>query len=79
MDNPTFKQYVNEEKNDFSKWIKDIFKDDDLADKLLKTTDKKETVALILMKLLKEQTVSSGTIFKLICYPLLKDKIKVKE
>ena len=79
MDNLTFRKYVNEEKNDFSKWIRDIFKDEELANNLLKTTDKKEMLALILMKLLKEQGEYSGTILKFICYPLLRDKTNIQQ
>ncbi|MGV8150851.1 MAG: immunoglobulin-like domain-containing protein [Candidatus Woesearchaeota archaeon] len=34
MDDNTFKQYVNEQKNDFSNWIKDVFLRNDVAEKI---------------------------------------------
>jgi len=76
MGNITFKDYVNDKKNDFSEWVKNKLNDNELAAQLLKAKDKKETEAVILTKLLKEETTEKN-ILKFICYPLLKDKTKV--
>lgn len=42
-----FKYHVNEEKNDFSNWIRDVLKDEKLAKTLLKTKTKNTTVKKI--------------------------------
>ena len=75
MGNNVFKRYVNDKKNDFAEWIKTSLNDHELASQLEKTQDKNETEALILTKLLKEQT-SEKHILKFICYPLLRDHVK---
>ncbi|MFH1209875.1 MAG: hypothetical protein V1663_03740 [archaeon] len=40
MNNETFGYHVNNEKNDFGNWIRDILKDDYLADEITKTKNK---------------------------------------
>lgn len=49
MDDSTFRHHVNDSRNDFSTWIKDVFKDTKLANKLLKVKSKEE-----LKKILKK-------------------------
>jgi len=48
MTDDIFKHHVNEMKNDFANWIKDIFKEEKLAKELFKTTDKDKTQIIIL-------------------------------
>lgn len=48
MDDDVFRHHVNETKNDFAIWIKDIFKEEKLAKELLKTTDKDKTQIIVL-------------------------------
>ncbi|MBS3174375.1 hypothetical protein J4440_00670 [Candidatus Woesearchaeota archaeon] len=43
MPDSIFKSHVNNYKNDFSKWVKDIFKEDFLAEELKKTDNQIET------------------------------------
>ena len=55
MSDEEFSFHVNDEKNDFSKWIKDVFGDEELAKKLMRTTDKKETQLIILKHLIEQR------------------------
>ena len=48
MTDDIFKHHVNEMKNDFANWIKDVFKEEKLAKELFKTTDKDKTQIIIL-------------------------------
>jgi len=48
MADDVFRHHVNETKNDFAIWIKDIFKEEKLAKELLKTTNKDKTQIIIL-------------------------------
>jgi len=48
MPDDVFSQHVNEYKNDFSNWIKDVFKDDVLADELQLVNDRLETQRALL-------------------------------
>jgi len=48
MADGVFEHHVNEMRNDFSNWIKDVFKEDKLAKELLKTTDKDKTQIILL-------------------------------
>ncbi len=54
MADEVFKHHVNEIKNDFSNWIKDVFKEEKLAKELLKTTDKDKTQIIILKHVIKK-------------------------
>ena len=40
MNDDTFRQYVNDEKNDFANWIRFVYKNDSLADTLSKAKSK---------------------------------------
>jgi hypothetical protein len=42
MDDSIFTHHVNQEKNDFSTWLKDVFKEKAFADYLVRIKDKKE-------------------------------------
>ena len=42
-----FKAHINEEKNDVANWIRDVFKDNDLADKIMKTKRKNKIIRLL--------------------------------
>ena len=53
MDENVFRHHVNNEKNDFSAWIKEVINDEKLADSLLKTKDKNETHILVLKRILE--------------------------
>ena len=54
MADEVFKHHVSEMKNDFSNWIKDVFKEEKLAKELLKTTDKDKTQIIILKHVIKK-------------------------
>ena len=43
----TFAYHVNAEKNDFSAWVKDIIKDEKLANDLKKATTKRQAVTRV--------------------------------
>ena len=54
MTDDIFKHHVNEMRNDFSNWIKDVFKEEKLAKELLKTTSKDKTQIIILKHIIKK-------------------------
>ncbi len=54
MAEDTFRHHVNDLKNDFSTWIKDIFEEHGLADELRKIQDKLETQRSLLNHMVKE-------------------------
>jgi len=54
MADDIFRHHVNEIKNDFASWIKDVFKEQKLAEELLKTTDKDRTQLIILKNIIKK-------------------------
>ena len=47
MDDGTFRSYVNDEKNDFANWVKDVLNDNELAEKLFATKDKGESLKAV--------------------------------
>ena len=47
MDDGLFKYHVNEQKNDFANWIKDIFKQVELAQKIAPILEKGTYIAMI--------------------------------
>lgn len=47
MDDSTYGYHVNQDKNDFSNWIKYVIKDHLLANKVLKSKNRKEMIKLI--------------------------------
>jgi len=47
MNEETFRYHVNQEKNDFAKWIYDIIKDEKLSNDLKKTQSKNEFVKIV--------------------------------
>jgi len=47
MSEETFSHHVNSEKNDFSTWIKDVFKDEHLAEMIAKCKTKKEAISML--------------------------------
>ncbi|MEM2121202.1 MAG: DUF5752 family protein [Candidatus Woesearchaeota archaeon] len=47
MNDETFRYHVNQEKNDFAKWIFDIIKDEKLANDLKKTQNKSEFIKIV--------------------------------
>ncbi len=54
MADEIFEHHVNETRNDFSNWIKNVFKEEKLAEELLKTTDKDKTQIIILKHIIKK-------------------------
>ena len=48
MSDDVFYYHVNEQKNDFSNWIRDIFKEKDLADNIKKSNSRAEAEISIL-------------------------------
>ncbi len=55
MNDDDFKHHVNDMRNDFSNWIKDIFQELELADELVKTKDKKDTQIIILKHIVRKR------------------------
>jgi len=53
MSEDTFKYHVNEEKNDFANWFRDILKDNVLANKLVKTITLKSAIKAVEKRLEK--------------------------
>ncbi|MFH1316125.1 MAG: hypothetical protein ABII01_01275 [Candidatus Woesearchaeota archaeon] len=47
INDSTFELHVNKKRNDFSTWIRDVFKNDYLADKLLSVKSKDETINIL--------------------------------
>ena len=47
IDDKTFKSHVNEKRNDFSFWIRDVFKNDYLADRLQLVGSKEGTIKIL--------------------------------
>ncbi|MBS3137399.1 hypothetical protein J4232_03125 [Candidatus Woesearchaeota archaeon] len=47
MDTKTFSHHVNEHKNDFEKWVKDVVKDEPLAGELTETKDQLEMERIV--------------------------------
>jgi len=47
IEDKTFSFHVNKDRNDLSEWVKTVLKDDQLAEDLLKTTKKNETIRKI--------------------------------
>lgn len=54
MSDELFKSHVIEAKNDFSNWIKDVFEENELADKLSGIDNKVATQIALLKYLIKE-------------------------
>ena len=52
MGEETFKYHVNDYRNDFSIWIRDVIKDGKLADELLLSKDKCKTQVLVLRRII---------------------------
>jgi len=56
MGDEVFRHHVNEAKNDFSKWINDVFKDEELADDMKKVENKVQAEIKMLKHIVKELT-----------------------
>ena|SRR3989338_1575467 len=54
MSDDSFYYHVNEQRNDFSSWIRDVFKENDLADNIAKLNSRLEAEICILRFLVKE-------------------------
>ena len=54
MADDIFRHHVNDMKNDFASWIKNVFKQEKLAKEVLKTTDKDKTQIIILKYIIKK-------------------------
>jgi hypothetical protein len=53
MSDETFKCHVSEVRNDFSIWIREVIKDENLANELLQTKDRCRTQLLILRRIVE--------------------------
>jgi len=53
MNDDLFGQHVNKAKNDFSNWIKDVFKEPSVAKELKRIEDKIETQKLLMRRLIQ--------------------------
>ena len=54
MTEDIFSHHVNEAKNDFSSWVKDVFYDHSLAEDISRAKNKLETQIVVLRRLVKE-------------------------
>jgi len=54
MTEEIFSHHVNEAKNDFSNWVKDVFYDHSLAEDLSRAKNRLETQIVVLRRLVKE-------------------------
>ena len=54
MSEEIFRHHVNEARNDFSAWVKDVFYDHSLADDISRAKNRLETQIVILRRLIKE-------------------------
>ena len=54
MSEEIFRHHVNEAKNDFSAWVKDVFYDHSLAEDISRVKNRLETQIAILRRLVKE-------------------------
>jgi hypothetical protein len=52
MGNETFEYHVNDYRNDFSTWVRDVIRDEKLANELLVVKDKCKTQLLVLRRIL---------------------------
>ena len=55
MSEDEFRQHVNKKKNDFSCWIKDVFKEKSLAEEIARAHEKKEIQIALLKYLVKKR------------------------
>jgi len=51
MSEDAFKHHVKDGKNDFSDWVRDVIKDDELADALIHATTREETMQIVRKRL----------------------------
>ena len=54
MSEAVFMHHVNDARNDFSNWVKDVFYDHSLAEDISRAKDKLETQVVVLRRLVKE-------------------------
>ena len=54
MSEEIFRHHVNEAKNDFSSWVKDVFYDHSLAEDMARAKNRLETQIVVLRRLVKE-------------------------
>jgi hypothetical protein len=54
MRDEVFSYHVNDVKNDFSNWIRDVYNDDKLAKRMLETTDKDKTQIILLKAIIEK-------------------------
>ena len=47
MDDAAFSNHVNEHKNDFANWVRDVFKNEKLANKILSMSSRERTIEAI--------------------------------
>ena len=53
MDDNVFRHHVNDGRNDFSTWIRDVIKDEELANDMLATKDRNGSQLLVLKRILE--------------------------
>jgi len=55
MDDGAFCHHVNQDRNDFYNWIKDAFKENELATRLLSANSKRDVQVIILREIVKRK------------------------
>ncbi|MFH1521588.1 MAG: hypothetical protein ABIF18_01385 [archaeon] len=73
VDNQTFENYVNCDKNDFANWTRDILKKKQLAKKLEKTKNKDEMITAIEEQMKSKSKGSKKTIISKIVEAMTND------
>ncbi len=54
MSDDIYRHHVNETRNDFSTWLRDVFNEDELADEIAKINNKVDTQTAVMKHLLKK-------------------------
>ena len=58
MSDDTYAHHVNDERNDFSSWVKEVHNDEELANALLNTTNRKDALDMVNSRLVYLEKVT---------------------
>jgi hypothetical protein len=61
MSEDTFREYVNESRNDFANWIKDIFNGEHIAEDIKRTYNRIDAQRVLLKHLVRELKKTAET------------------
>jgi organic radical activating enzyme len=60
MSDDVFRHHANEHKNDFSSWIKDVFKEEDLANEIVRAESRMDAEIKLLKHIVKDLTAAKA-------------------